>query len=274
MKNNYFRLLLGVFAIGLFANNLHAQEAYLNVNAAYGFQMGAQTISANTSTYNSSTTLEPVHSSFGKGVNAGVAFGYMFNKNIGTEFDVSYLIGAKSSVVYSDKSSTNLFTRDITYSARMLRLIPSIVVSSGFEKVNPYAKVGLVIGYGLILFDINENDNGDLSTQKSRFYGGLAVGLSSGFGLIYKIDKKTSFFTELNVVSLSYSPTKGEVTEASINGVDQLPTMTTRQKEIRFVEKYTTNSGNTPSDSEPTKSLKIKQPFGSIGLNIGLKINL
>ena len=61
---------------------------------------------------------------------------------------------------------------------------------------------------------------------------------------------------------------------ASYNGVDLLPSMTTKEKNIDYLDSYTSISGDPSPDSQPEQSLKQKFPYGSIGLNIGLKITL
>ena len=72
---------------------------------------------------------------------------------------------------------------------------------------------------------------------------------------------------------MSYAPTKGETTLATYNGIDELSTMTTNEKETEFVDSYTYNSASPTSDSQPDTDLKIRLPFGSFGINVGLKIS-
>jgi hypothetical protein len=273
MKNNYFQMFLMLIVISLFANNLFAQGAYVNINAGYGLNMSSQNLYYfdfyNTTSGSNSSTSEQVNVSLGKGLNLGGAFGYMFNKNIGAELGISYLLGGKSKA----KDTYTGGTTDYTLSSKMFRIIPSLVIASGFEKINPYAKFGLVIGSGSIMYEYKDNDDGDIFVMKMKLNGGMALGLSSGVGAMFNLSDKMSFYGELNMVNLSYAPTKGEVTEATYNGADELPDMTTSEKEIEFVDSYTYSSSNPPADSQPSKELKQKLPFGSFGVNIGLRIN-
>lgn len=264
-----------VFVISLFANNLFAQGAYLNVNAGYGLQMSSQNLYYfdfnNYTSGNNSTTHEQVNVSLGKGLNFGGAFGYMFNPNLGAEVGVSYLIGGKSNAV--DMWSSGGRT-EYTLSSKMLRINPSLVISSGLEKFNPYAKIGLLVGAGSIMYEMNDMDNGDVTMMKLKLNGGLALGLTSGIGAMLNISDKMSFFGELNMVNLSYAPTKGEIKEYTYNGKNELPQLTTNDREIEFVDSYTYISGNPTPDSQPSKELKQKMPFGSVGINLGVRINL
>lgn len=270
---NFLKMFLMVFVISLFANNLFAQGAYVNINAGYGLNMSSQNLYYfdfyNSTSSSNSDTYEQVNVSLGKGLNLGGAFGYMFNENIGAELGISYLLGGKSKA----KDTYTGGTTDYTLSSKMLRINPSLVIASGFENINPYAKFGLIICSGSIMYEYNDNDNGDISLMKIKLNGGIGLGLSSGIGAMINISDNMSFFGELNMVNLSYAPTKGVLTEATYNGVDQLPSMTTSEKEIEFVDSYTYSSSNPPADTQPSKELKQKLPFGSFGVNIGLRIN-
>ncbi len=262
--------LIMVFAISLFANNLFAQGSYVNINAGYGLSMSSQNLPGfNNSTRGIHSSIdERVNVSLGKGLNVGGAFGYMFNKNIGAELGISYLLGGKTNTKHEDSGSKT----DYTVSAKMLRINPSIVIASGLDGINPYAKFGFIIGSGSIMSEENENGGGDITIRKMKLNGGLAFGLNAGVGALFTLNDKMAFFGEINMVNMSYAPTKGEVTEATKNGADVLPGMTTREKETEFVDSYTDNGNNPPADSQPRKELKQKLPFGSFGINFGLRI--
>ena len=283
-----------VFTIALFTGNLMAQGAYVNINAGYGFSMGSQVMmynyKANITTDNSTgdetftQSLENVTGSLGKGFNFGGAFGYMFNKNLGAEIGVSYLLSGKTEgkinsthkTIETDGTSTTTTTNSITtLSSRMLRFMPSIVISSGFEGIDPYAKFGFVIGTGSVLLDSELDENNTRSTTIWKYNGGVAMGLTGAIGANFTVNDKIMFFGEINMVNMSYAPTKGELTESTSNGTDLLPGMSARQKEIEFVDSQSYSSDAvTPPESEPSKQIKPKYPFGSVGINIGLRIDL
>ena len=281
MKKNYFKMLFLIFVINLLsAPLLFAQGAYLNINSGYATSMSSQNLSGfENSTfefYSNSYSMksEQINFSFGKGLNFGADFGYMFNKNLGAEIGVSYLIGGKTiSTLTQPNNST-----EITVSSKMLRINPSLVITSGFEKINPYAKFGLILGSGYVILSSNQEISGFSGQQSNsesiKLSGGIAIGLTSGIGALYKINDKLSFFGELNMINLSYGPTKGIKTDFRIDGVDMLPSLTTRQKETEYLDSFTeTSSNSNPQDSEPSKKLKQKLPFGSFGLNLGLRVN-
>jgi len=266
-------ILMSVLSISLITNGLFAQGAYVSLNAGYGFGSSSGSLQNETSGSNS-TTYENVNISLGKGLNFGGAYGYMFNKNVGAELGLSYLIGGTTST----KDASTSLTDTYDYSASMLRFNPSIVIAAGLDGINPYAKFGAVIGTGS--FNVNKSSsetyrsNTSVSKVTTKYNGGLALGVTASLGASYKINDKISLFGELALVSMSYAPTKGEITAYTEDGVDRLSGLKTSQKKFDFVNTYTRNSTVTPSDSQPSQSLKSKSPFGSFGLNIGLKYNL
>ena len=73
-----------VFVISFVANNLFSQEVFLSINTGYGIKAGSQSIGENVKQGLWYDRHELVSGSYGKGFNFGAAFGYMFNKNIGT----------------------------------------------------------------------------------------------------------------------------------------------------------------------------------------------
>ncbi len=271
MKTKHLSTTLIVLIMGLLSNNVYAQGAYVTIHGGYGLGLNTQNDGlldfSNTVRGNNSVTYNKANYSLGKGINLGGAFGYMFNKTIGAELGVSYLIGGKST---GQDTDTNGKT-DYTLSAKMLRITPSIIISSGLEGAEPYAKFGLVIGSGSVNYKYEDNNNGDIEYWKYKFNKGLAFGVSSSIGSVFKLSDNMSFFGELNMMSLLYSPKKAEVIEATFNGTDELPNLTTSEKEIEFVDSYTYNYASPPPDSQPDKEVKFKMPFGSLGLNFGVR---
>ena len=253
-------------------NSLFARGEYISINTGYGFNISSQQIGtiiysndeSNTTIYNQKDF------SFGKGFNFGGALGYMLNKNIGAEIGISFL----SSVKTRFKSSYVNGIQVMDFSSGMFRINPTFVIVSGMSGINPYAKFGVIIGSGFI----EENDqftiNTNSSTLTQKLNGGFAVGLTASLGVKYKLSGKISVFGELNMVNLSYAPTKGEVTNYSIDGTDRLTTLTTNERLTDFLKSYTVSSSQPVSDTEPGKSPLQNYPFGSFGLNIGLIYNL
>lgn len=268
----------GVLIIALFifmANRSAAQGPYVNLNVGYAFPLSAGTMEEfyNYSHQENSSTYEQVYFSMGKGVNFGGAFGYMFNKHVGAELGLSYIMGAKTKIKDQYSNDYNESVTDITMSSNFFRVIPSIVIAAGTENINPYAKFGVIIGTGSIDAEYEYKGSvigGGVEIEKYKFNGGVAIGINAALGALFNLSDNISIFGELNAINMSYTPTKGEITEATYNGVDYLENMTTRDREIEFVDKYTYDYNNPPSETEPSQQLKQKFPYGSIGINAGI----
>ena len=266
-KSNYLKVALLACLIPFFANSVFAQGFYVNVNTGYGFGMGS-TIDGfyNYTSGSNSVTREQVFVSLGKGFNFGSDFGYMFTKNIGAEIGISYLLGGTSIA----KDEYNGGTTEYRISSRMVRFIPSVVVSSGLEKFAPFAKFGLVVGSGSANNEMEDKYGGDVIYYNEKLSGGLAFGIKAAVGAYLHINDLISLYMDVNTVNLSYAPTKGEIVELTNNGTDLLPNLTTYDKETEFVKEYTYNSSSPPPDSQPRQELIERFPFQSFGINFGI----
>ena len=294
MKTITFKTALLAISIFIFQFS-NAQKVYVGVNVGYALPLGGQISSSNTtsSSFNNfqtgesgrTTTYESVNSSLGQGMNFGGVVGYMFNKNIGLELDLNYLMGNQVSIEDKDTYTETDFTGSTTtstenylttISSNQFQVTPTLVVSTGFDKFNPYAKFGFVMGFGKVVEDYeNTASNYASSSMTQEYSGGLALGFKGSFGAEYALNDKVALFSELNFTSLSYAPKKAEITKYEVDGVDELPNLSTRYKETEFEKEYTnTYTNGQPSDNDaPSKTTKINLPFNNVGLNLGVKFN-
>ena len=276
-------ILVVVTSVTLFlSQDISAQAekgAYVSINAGYGFGAGNNSNEVLgfrwgmfNSTQNTPTisTSELANVSLGKGLNFGAAFGYMFNKYVGGELGISYLMGGKSDAKQTFLSGNYM---NDSVEARMLQIKPTLVISGGFSKINPYAKFGIVLGLGTsVNIEREERDGADLTMTNQEFSGSTSIGFQGGAGLLYSLNEKISLFGELNLVNLSFSPEKASYTEFTENGVNVLPLIDVSDKEIEFSESIVTNGG--PSNPAiPTKDFKTTFNLGSLGLNFGMRYN-
>ncbi len=173
----------------------------MSCNIGYGFEAAPANaqdfanISIVLNNYTNTKTIEQIRFSLGNGLNLGAAFGYMINKNIGAELGVNYLFGSNTEIhIDGDNgSNSNSYTLNSSISASMFRIMPSIVLATGMEKFNPYAKFGVVISNGDITLDDNFTINGSTSIRKSKINGDYAFGYTSAIGANYAIDQNSLF---------------------------------------------------------------------------------
>jgi hypothetical protein len=232
---------------------------------------------------------KPVYLSFGRGSDLGVNFGYMPSNKIGFDLGISYLIGTSYKGIYKIESENTYYSLSdqvdssfYSYSSavtkaysKMLRINPSIILSPGLEKINPYAKFGGIIGKGNLSINTDETDSDENKTiTKEKRYGGFAIGLTAAIGANYSLNEKISLFAEINMISLNYAPTKGKILISTKNGEDLKENMTTREIETEYVDSVSDIESGLYTSTEPKQELKQFLPFGSCGLNVGIKISL
>ena len=295
MKN--LKLKLALVALLFSSTGLFAQGFYISANAGYSFAMNGQRgFNSNThreSVYdnignNSSSTFteESVNYSYGKGFNFGGAIGFEFNDYLGVELGLDYLYGGKNTTKnmgsYTDISpsgtTVDLYSNSSSSYSRMFRVIPRLVISPNFEKLNPYIKVGVVLGFGSFYSDSESENTFTLhqdhtSSISRKSYGGIAIGFNSSLGVNYKLSDKICLFGEMSYIGMSYAPEKTSVTKWEENGEDVLSSKPISFTEWEYVDELT-KVQNSNNEDEPSKGLYFSQPFSSLGINFGVKFNL
>jgi hypothetical protein len=117
-------------------------------------------------------------------------------------------------------------------------------------------------------------NNGDFIKTEYQYNKGMALGLSAAAGGSFKINDRFSVFGEFRMINMAYSPGKRVTTESSVNGIDLLPSLTTADKIVEYVDSYEYDYNNQPSQNEPSHWLKENYSLNSIGFYIGLRFNL
>ena len=140
--------------------------------------------------------------------------------------------------------------------SNQLRLIPSVVVSSGGDKISVYAKGGLVLPVmGVTNIEIDGSElvmtGGGLMTKtthvESEFKGKVSLGFRGTLGVDYLINDRLSMFGELQQTNLFIKQDKNTIVAYKVNGVDVLGTFTGDQKETIYVDEI--NSQSKPNEA-------------------------
>jgi opacity protein-like surface antigen len=237
-----------------------AQGFYVSVNAGYGLGAGTQTIGTNHTSTATATSSEGVYGSLGEGFKFGASAGYMFNENFGVELGFSYWLGKSFESTYK----TPDMTQTSKWSSWGIVAVPSVVISANLKPVNPYARFGLVLGLLNPKDEVGRVENGNNMDAATEDRGGLAVGFAGALGIVVPTGGAVDFFAEAVLHSVTCSPSKYEITKYIINGVDQLSNLP--RKEIDYKESITS------ADQYVTTA--VRRPYSSIGLAVGVRINL
>lgn len=279
------KIFVFAIAICLFAGNVNSQKIYLRLGLGggvglkqyEGFMWANETIT--------STTHDEEYKSlgFGGGLNVNLAGGFMLSDNIGIELGVNEFIGLNKTTKVSDTRAGFEESREVKVSGMMLQLVPAIVITPKLEKLNPYARLGMIIG---ILPSFTEKisstqtvtpvSKATLATTqieyKEKNNGGIALGFTAAAGVDMNLSDNLSLFGELVYNGITYAPTKGKVKTWTVNGVDQIATAVTRDKEWTYEKKIDTDAAI--PDGSADKREKQSFNFSNVLINIGIKLHL
>jgi hypothetical protein len=272
-------ILSGIFVLICFmSSNVNAQGFFVKFNAGYNAPMGSFAFLSNSTT--TQTTQgnkykeeeEMAKFSLGKGINITLTPGMMFNENVGAEFGISYLKGLKSEFTSTHNYLSGKQSKDVTtFKSSMISFTPCFVIAAGLEKIDPYSRFGLIIGIPSFTMEENGTDiNGITSNSIEKFKGGIALGVTGALGVKYPFSDNFGAYFELALNSLNYAPKKSVITESKYNGIDNLPSMTTSDKETEYVDPYEYDDYTPTDKSKPSQSEKYKMPFSSLAINFGV----
>jgi outer membrane protein W len=273
MKNTRTTFIQISLFVTLFMTAQTEKGFYLGLHSGYSLGTGNANIYQvqftnvyNETEINSSTTnIELVKTNLGAGLNFGFQAGYMFNPNLGFELGANYLLGSeirgKQTKLDGDFTNAEL-------SAKMIQIKPTLVFRGGYTTINPYAKVGMVLGSGKITNNKEDKDGPDVTKTTYEYSEGIPIGFYATLGTTYKLYDEVSLFGELNLIQLEYAPKKGKLASYIENGLEQISGFNTSDRAFEFVEGYSSTSGS-PNPNEPSKVLKLPFSFSSLGVNIG-----
>ncbi|HRY32553.1 MAG TPA: outer membrane beta-barrel protein [Bacteroidales bacterium] len=268
------RLLILTGCIALLPLLIQAQKYYIRFNAAYSTGNGNHTLNQfylYDDIFDSAQNLHrQISTSLGKGLSFGLTGGYQFNESLAGELNVLYLLGSKTTAEHSFYENW----WEYSISSTMLQISPCLVISGKWNKVVPYARLGLLLGIGSIKYIAEEFDMGVKERYEWRFDQGLAMGLTSGIGIQYPLNQKMMIFSELTNVNMSWAPRRGTLEKAEVDGQDIFDQLSVRDKEIEFEEDVDFLEYNPSNNDVPNKQPSVNFPYGSLGLQVGVKLNL
>lgn len=236
-------LVLAIIPVG----SALGQRGFADLGFAFGFGAGTQRITSTASGGN----ITGVYGSYGEGIRFGATGGYMFNKNFGAQFGFTYLIGKSF-----DGDGQNNAKINATGSGFLF--VPGFIVSTGMDKIDPYARLGIALGFVKQTTKIT----GPNLEQEYVSSGGIALGILSGIGATFNITRMFSIYGEFTVLSLTQNPSTLEVTKDMQNG----QTGPNQGKKFDYKDTFDQNNQN------PNTQLSVRNPFGSVGITIGGRV--
>lgn len=209
--------------------------------------------------------------SFSQATFYNVSLGHIMRRNIGYE-----ITGTSILPVYRE-SANDLVTK--SFHGTFFRLNPKVVLISDLEKIQLLSKVGFLVGFGKANYYQTFRNDGTFNlgfteaTMKYEYTGSQSFGFTGSFGVSGKITKRISLFAEIVAVYQTFSPTKGKMTEHTMDGQDQLTLYNwdQYQTEIEFGDQSEAQNWTSSDVSNPQKLHKRSYSLSGCGVNFGVK---
>jgi len=218
-------------------------------------------------------TVVPV--GFGRGFTGVAAFGYKPLKYLSLELGISQFMGLPR-IADSVMKMPGGSAIEAKVKGNMLSLQPSIVIHPGFEKIDPYARIGFILGIRPVVNAMAKatisGTNPPVESEAIRhYYGGVAVGLNAAMGVNWTLNSLISVYAECSFNSINYSPKYSEVVFYEKDGVDQLSTLTVKETKTEYYGSI--HPDEVIPDTSPDKQLRKSLPFSNAGFSMGILFN-
>ncbi len=269
------QLLVLIFLLSL-GSLIQAQNFYtrLGVGVSGGISSNLDLLySYSNSSSGRQVTVVPV--GFGRGFTGVAAFGFNQSKYLSFEFGISQFMGLPK-IADSVMKIPGGSALEARVKGNMLSLLPAIVLRPGFKDIDPYARIGFILGIRPVVNATAELTNASMNPPDEieavrHFYGGVAAGLNAALGVSWTLNPVVSLYAECNFSSINYSPKYSEVVFYEKNGVDQLSTLTVKQTKTEYYSNV--RPDEEIPDTSPDKALRTSLPFSNAGIQFGIQFN-
>lgn len=265
----------------LFAGaNLNAQGLYGELSVGYGVGAPSTLLGSDVTATATTYSQKGIYGTLGSGLNITLAPGYMFSKHIGVELGINYFMGNK--VVISNATAPGGSDKT-TANSSQIRLLPSLVLNTGGEKLFGFTKVGLVVPVAGDTKGLREVSTltplGAIPTEiQTTNKGNMSVGFRGSVGVGYNLSEKLALSLEVFHTSLSIKAKSRVIDSYTTNGVDQIATAPKYSTETNYVDELTQSSNNSTYNTNfsPTSAkdeLASKTSYNQLGVSVGIKYN-
>ncbi len=272
--------------IGMIATlQLQAQSKfYVNVNGGYSIpflaQPYGQSLNWYSQTINPTIEGETFYSKLGSGWNAGAFAGYTLNNFISVELGYMYQqspVGNHNRINNIENGFTT-YLRTSTLQSKVHHIMPALRLFKTYKSGQTFLRIAPMFGISRLYGQTVEQNFNPLTQIKKttessvEFSGGMAYGMFLSAGYEHNFGDKFGLSIELFTNMQRYTPSKSNLNQYTVDGVDMLPNMTVSQKQREFVKKLPENYSDYSNSNEPSKSLISNQnsfTFSSIGIKLG-----
>lgn len=279
-----FLFILGISSRGqdkptkqILIDSRYVETDNIYIKGALGITFGLDPAILNQTTTstigeNTSTVTEAVKARLGSGIPFEVAAGFKFSEHFAVELGIDYNYGLSTKI----NNVLNGDNTKITVSASTLSVLPSLVAQFQVGQVVPYVRVGpeiaVVNNYKTLITGLVSNFKTTSTGEKNLLdYGGIALGIKAAAGVEVPLGKLISVFGEIQARAISFSPKHGKVTKYTLDGEDQMSTLSTKQKKWDYVKSVTYPDQIT--NDQPNQFVHVTHAVSNVGLAVGVKVN-
>lgn len=279
--------------------NLNAQEFYVRGGGGYSLESGGtefnnadpngltmiQQSTDITVNPDGTRNVKSLNGTLGSGFKGNITFGYMFNPYIGAELGFNYFTGDEKTI---GKLTSPLMQSEATAYLEGLDVMPAIYLTPAFSKLNPYARIGLLIpAAGKLNIDSRAyapnagGDGVDIGVNaRTEVESKFSVGFAGALGVTYPIGPKLHVFGEVEFKNLSIKSKSAEIKEYTTTAFtpagnvpvpgQQLADLPKNETHFQFEDSYTED----PENENPNEARTIPTQYvnaSGIGFNIGIR---
>ncbi|RRJ91075.1 outer membrane beta-barrel protein [Flavobacterium macacae] len=230
-----------------------------------------------------SQRIKSLNGTLGSGFKGNVTFGYMFNPYIGAELGFNYFWGEEKAI---GKLNSPMMQSEAKAFLEGLDVMPAIYLTPAFSKLNPYARIGLLIpAAGKLHIDSQAyapNGGGegvDVNVRaRTEVESRFSVGFAGALGVTYPIGPKLHLFGEIEFKNLSIKSKSAEIKEYETTAMtpagtilvpgQQLADLPKNETHFQFEDEYTQGAEN------PDAARKIPTQYvnaSGFGFNFGVR---
>jgi hypothetical protein len=206
--------------------------------------------------------------SFYQGKSADATLGYKITNQIGVE--VNYSNNTSESFYKNWLTTSDKQTSDI--SVRNWKINPSVVFFIPIKKFELYSKMGVSFGKGILTNHMRYTEFGGDDYDYTREISlKQSLGTNAAIGCNYAVFNHLSINCELLTSTASLITQKGTLTKYYMNGVDELSTLSIRNKEMVFKNQYYYNPAAPVDENSPRLANEDHYSLTGITFKLGIK---
>lgn len=210
-----------------------------------------------------------IYGSFGKGFRASLGFGFFILKDVEIVIDHTRVWGAKFTLDKSTQDRTEIIE---TFS-RYWQFSPGVKGYWRFRHDHStrwFVKVAPVFGNSTLRNTLHDRQVSYRVDIEVLYKSKISLGAQFLVGTEVPIRDNMYFFASFGYTQFDSSPSQSDIETFKIGGVEQIGSLTLRDRRTVFVKE----TGEPKGRNYPSEELKFRYALSSISLDFGLRLRL